>query len=74
MAEANVDDLREELRLLEAEEARLSAERNRVQDRIDLGFATDHARERERELSGARRQLHERIDALRESLGERDAV
>jgi len=74
VTDASLDDLREELRSLEAEERRLSAERDRLHDRIDLGYATDTARAHEREVSDARRKVHKRIDALRESLGERDPV
>lgn len=68
MGETSLDDLREELTRLEAEEARLSAERDRLHDRIDLGFPTDHTRAREREISDRRRQVHERIDSVRELL------
>jgi regulator of replication initiation timing len=66
--DAQLDELRVELSRLEAEEARLSAERDRLHNRIDLGFASDTAREREREVSDARRALHDRIDALRARL------
>jgi hypothetical protein len=64
-----------ELARLEEEERLVSAQRRRVQDRIDvvLGAAgADGAgadlrdlRERERELSARRRDLHGRIDELR---------
>ena len=53
---------------MEAAEARLSAERNRLQDQIDFGFGTETTREREREVSDERQQVHQRIDALREQL------
>lgn len=53
---------------MEAAEARLSAERSRLQDQIDFGFGTETTRERECEVSVERRQVHERIDALREQL------
>ena len=53
---------------MEAAEARLSAERSRLQDKIDFGFETESTRAREREVSDERRQLHQRIDALREQL------
>ena len=53
---------------MEAAAARLSAERNRLQDKIDFGFGTDGTREREREVSDERREVHQRIDALREQL------
>jgi chromosome segregation ATPase len=69
MEEANLDDLRKELAALEAEEAHVSAERRRLHDRIDYGFATETTQAREREVSEHRRQLHRRIDELRERLG-----
>lgn len=53
---------------MQAAEARLSAERNRLQDKIDFGFGTEATREREREISNERREVHQRIDALREQL------
>lgn len=68
MAEASLDDLRTELALLEAEEARLSANRERLQHQIDFGFASATTREREREVSDERQEVHRRIDALRELL------
>lgn len=68
MDDANAAELREELAQLEAAEARLSAERDRLQRQIDLGFETATSRKREREVSDERRQLHDRIDALREQL------
>jgi hypothetical protein len=64
----SLDDARE-LEALEAEEAQISAERRRLHERIDRGFATSAARVREREVSDHRRELHRRIDALRERLG-----
>jgi 50S ribosomal subunit-associated GTPase HflX len=63
-----VDELFAELAKMEAAEARLSAERSRLQDQIDFGFGTETAREREREVSDERREVHQRIDALREQL------
>ena len=68
MAEPSLDDLRGELADLEAEEARLSATRKRLQDQIDFGFESGTTREREREVSDARRALHRRIQSLRERL------
>jgi hypothetical protein len=62
------DNLLEELSRMQAAEARLSAERNRLQDKIDFGFGTEATREREREISNERREVHQRIDALREQL------
>ena len=68
MDEATHDDLRKELADLQAEEARLTAERNRLHDQIDYGFATPTTRSREEEISSERRRVHDRIDALRERL------
>jgi hypothetical protein len=62
-------ELRDELAALEAEEADVSAERRRLHQQIDHGFATETTLVRERELSARRRELHQRIDALREPLG-----
>jgi hypothetical protein len=69
MDEAERDALREELALLEDAEARLSAERRRLHDQIDHGFASATTLAHEREVSDERRELHRRIDALREVLG-----
>jgi chromosome segregation ATPase len=68
MAEPNLEDLRSELSDLEAEEARLSAMRKRLQDQIDFGFESGTTRDREREISDERRELHRRIETLRERL------
>ena len=62
------DELREELASLEAREARISAERRRLHNQIDYGYATAATHAREREVSAERRQLHQRIDSLRETL------
>jgi hypothetical protein len=72
--EASLDDLLAELADMEAAEARLSAERSRLQDKIDFGFGTDATREREREVSAQRRELHQRIDAVREQLRKQQAA
>ena len=69
MEQASQDALREQLSVLEAEEARLTAVRRRLHDQIDFGFATEETREREREVSNERRQVHDRINSLRELLG-----
>lgn len=69
MVERRLDHLREELAALEAEEAQVSAERRRLHQQIDHGFASETTRERERELSARRRELHKLIDELREPLG-----
>ena len=69
MADSSLDDLRGELADLEAEEAQLSATRKRLQDQIDFGFESGTTRDREREASDERQELHRRIAALRERLG-----
>jgi hypothetical protein len=61
--------LQEKLAALEAEEAEVSAERRRLHDQIDRGFARETTRAREREVSDHRSELHRRIDELRECLG-----
>ena len=53
--EANLDELREDLAALEAEEVRVSAERRHLHRKIDFGFATETTRTREREVSDRRR-------------------
>jgi chromosome segregation ATPase len=68
MAEPSLDDLRRELALLEAEEAQVSAKRRHLQHQIDFGFESSTTREREREISDERLELHRRIEALRERL------
>src|SRR4029077_21128061 len=72
--ETNLDDLRKELASLEAAETKISAERRRLHDKIDYGFADAATHAREREISDERKQLHQRIETLRELLGgsERD--
>jgi len=59
----------EELDTLEAEEEQVSTERGRLHQQIDRGFASEMTRDRERELSRRRRELHQRIDVLRRRLG-----
>ena len=68
MDDASLEDLRREVAALEAEEAQLSAVRDRLQHQIDFGFETDTTRAREREISDERRRLHDRIDALKQRL------
>jgi hypothetical protein len=64
----SIDELRTQLAKLEAAEARLSAERSRLHNQIDFGFETTSTREREREVSDARRELQRRIDELKKQL------
>ena len=68
MDEASLDKLREELKSLEAAEEKVSAERRRLHQQIDFGYATETTRTREREVSDERLELHRKIDALRELL------
>jgi hypothetical protein len=74
MTQGSLADLRAELARLEGEEAKLSALRDRLQDRIDLGFESETTRSREREISDERRELHRRIDSIRARLGERQTA
>lgn len=69
MDEAGPEDARRELARLEAEEARVSAQRRHLHHQIDFGYASDETRAREREISDERRELHRRIDELRALLG-----
>jgi chromosome segregation ATPase len=72
--ELSIDDLREELADLEAQAARLSQVRRHLQHQIDFGFETATTRDREREVSDERNELHRRIDSLRETLRARESV
>lgn len=68
--ETSLDALRAELDLLEAAEARISAERSRLHQQIDFGYsAPESLSAREREVSDERQALHRRIDSLRKLLG-----
>jgi hypothetical protein len=66
--EASVNELRRELSSLEVDEARLSAVRRHLQHQIDFGFESATTREREREVSDERQEIHRRIDSLKELL------
>jgi len=68
METQRIDDLRAELAGLEARAARLSHTRSHLQHQIDFGFETSTTREREREVSDERNDLHERIDSLKAAL------
>ena len=68
MENLSIDDLRGELAVLEARAARLSQQRSHLQHQIDFGFETSSTREREREVSDERRELHRRIDSLKATL------
>lgn len=69
---ASIDELRAELADLEAQEARLSKVRSHLHHQIDLGFESSTTRDREREVSDERIGLHQRIDALKETLRARE--
>jgi hypothetical protein len=71
MDEASLDDLRNELAVLKAQEKRLSAKRDRLHSQIDLGFESATTRDSEREVSAARRDLHRRIDLVQKILDAR---
>ena len=71
MDEASLNDLREELAALQAQEERLSAERDRLHHQIDFGFESGATRAREQEISAARRDVHQRIDLVRKILNAR---
>lgn len=71
MNEGTLDDLRKELAVLKAQEERLSAERERLHHQIDFGFESGTTREREQEVSAARRDVHERIEVVRKILSAR---
>jgi chromosome segregation ATPase len=68
MADPTIDELRGELAALEAKAAGLSQMRSHLHRQIDFGFETSSTREREREVSDERRELHRRIDSLKETL------
>jgi hypothetical protein len=59
-----------ELRRLEQEEARLSALRRKLHDRIDSGFANEVTLRREREISDERLAMHRRIAVVRLELAQ----
>jgi uncharacterized protein YlxW (UPF0749 family) len=69
MENASPDALRAELAELLEERERLTAERQRLHDKIDFGFGNEHTRAREREVSDARQDVHRRIKDLRERIG-----
>lgn len=74
MERPSIDDLRGQIADLEDRAARLSATRSQIHDKIDLGFETSTTREREREVSDERKELHERIDSLKEALRLRESA
>jgi hypothetical protein len=74
MDDLNIDDLRGELAVLEARAARLSQMRDHLHHQIDFGFETSSTRDREREVSEERNEVHEQIDSIRELLRVRETA
>jgi hypothetical protein len=74
MEDRSINDLRAELAVLEAKAARLSAMRGQLHHQIDFGFESSTTRDREREVSDERNELHERIDSLKEALRLRESA
>jgi hypothetical protein len=74
MEHPSIDDLRGELAVLEARAARLSQMRSHLHHQIDFGFESSTTREREREVSDERNEIHEQINALKERLRERGSA
>ena len=70
----SIDDLRGELAALEAKAARLSQMRSHLHHQIDFGFETSTSREREREISDERQEIHQQIDSLKETLRGREGA
>jgi chromosome segregation ATPase len=68
MQHASIEDLRNELAGLEAEAARLSQVRSHLHHQIDFGFESGTTREREREVSNERNEIHRRIDSLKATI------
>ena len=71
MNNPGADELRGELAVLEARAAQLSQMRGHLQHQIDFGFESSTTREREREVSNERNELHEQIDSIKATLRER---
>lgn len=74
MENLSIDELRVEIAKLEAQALRLSAMRSHLHHQIDFGFETATTREREREVSDERNEIHERIDSLKAKLRLRETA
>jgi hypothetical protein len=74
MEHPTIDDLRGQLAVLEARAARLSQMRSHLHRQIDFGFESSTTREREREVSDERKEIHEQIDSLKKRLRERESA
>jgi chromosome segregation ATPase len=71
---SSIAELRQELAALEDEAAGLSRLRSHLQHQIDFGFETATTRDREREVSAERNELHRRIDSLKETIRARESA
>jgi hypothetical protein len=74
MDNLSLDDVRGELAVLEARAARLSQMRDHLHHQIDFGFETSTTRDREREVSDERNELHQQIKSIRELLRTRETA
>ena len=74
MENPSTDELQGELAALEAKAARLSQMRSHLQHQIDFGFESSTTREREREVSDERSELHQQIDSIKATLRERETA
>jgi hypothetical protein len=74
METMSIHELRAELAALEAKATRLSQVRSHLHHQIDFGFETSTSRDREREVSDERRELHRQIDAVRELIRTRESA
>ena len=74
METQSIDELRAELAGLEEKAARLSQVRSHLHHQIDFGFETSTTRDREREVSDERNELHEQINSIRELLRARESA
>ena len=74
MQHPSIEDLRSELADLQAKAARLSQMRSHLHHQIDFGFETGTTREREREVSDERNDLHRQIDSLKEAIHQRESA
>ena len=74
MDNLSIEDLRGQLAVLEAKAARLSQVRDHLHHQIDFGFESATTREREREVSDERNELHQQIDSIRTLLRARESA
>ena len=74
MDNLSIEDLRGQLAVLEAKAARLSQVRDHLHHQIDFGFESTTTREREREVSDERNEVHQQIDSIRTLLHARESA